>query len=359
VQYQWSEFHRQLQILISKDKPYQLMKSQRTTHLIRSLTITATEGPDFISAQNYIHAVPKKSPFTHLQQLHLFDMDLVDIASLVDWTHHIETLTCENIHVSKNGYFSMPNFATMRNLKKLKLHFARRSYLSCTHFSLSSTSRPIVNTLPTSLEELEIFNVYNDEEYKIQPQDIVTAARSWLNPNTRNVQIEESGQSPVETCDQWNRIERTLVSKYNMLSCLTRLTSLSLDNTSSFTAKVWRECLVPCGSNLVYLSLSGWSIHTRESPQDMIRRIQLAQEQSKQLEEMIEGVEMAFSEFISSLACVKEITLDDFVCGQGLVRGLNLLNKKSETTHCIENEDQHLIGHYLNIPLYNFKISIK
>lgn len=333
--------------------------------MIKKLTIKATtEGDDMVEISQF--QPTHRSPFTQLQHLHLINMDLSDIQFIVrEYAHHISILICENIQVSHMyGDFSMPNFSSMPNLKQLKLHFARRSGFGIvvSGFDLTSRRSPpqnfdssISHILPTSLEQLEITNVYNREEYLFRPQDATKAIVSQM-----AMEGNEHGYLMQEMIENWNNLERQLITKYNMLTNLTSLTCLSLDRITAFTARVWRECMIPCASQLEYLSLSGWTVNSRESPLDMMTRARTLTTTTQ--EEKMEAVELALSEFISALSNIKQITLNQFICGEGLVLGLDQFVKTSKKSYCciVDDEQSHyLIRHYLGSRLYNFKIVIK
>lgn len=311
---------------------------RRNPHLeyIRILTITAQPS---ITLKRDINVL-RTTPFGQLETLNAMNMNLGDILFITQWMQNITSLNCENIPVHKSGSVYMPDFSKMHKLNSLKLQFSKHCSLKVSHF----TSKPALKTLPTSLRNLEIINLYDEEEDLITPNDVI-AVTSFMEGEIMHWSRE---LLPLQILDTWLKLESRLVSKYTMLSFLSNLTCLSLDRVSAYTTRVWRECLLPCGKNLNFISLQGWS-GNRESPQAMMKR------RNERLDK--KDLDLALSEFISSLSNIKTILLDDFTCTSGFIMGLNQLTIDSNINYAIENNAT--ITEFTDKTLFNFNISIK
>ncbi|KAI9329596.1 hypothetical protein BD770DRAFT_56038 [Pilaira anomala] len=278
------------------------------------------------------------SPFKQLEILQFDHTSLNDIAFITLWINHASTVNCQNIPVNESGTVHMPNFSFLKKLNHFKLQFSRKCSLKLTFFF----NEPDLNTLPSSLKSLELINIYDEEENWISRQDVLEATAYILmrDESTRASVDWKRTLLPVQIWDIWLKLENRLVLKYKMLASLPNLTRLSLDRISSFTARIWNECLLPCSSQLTFVSFKGW-YGDRESPRSIIRRVQN--------EEKEVDVEQALSRFISSLSNIKEIVLDDFVCTVGLIQGLQKLDKEYTIDRTLE------VGKKLS----NCKITIK
>lgn len=172
--------------------------------------------------------IPEVYPYIRLSRVDLERMYLVDIIDVVKWLVHIQELRCTDIltdGMTQNNVLA--SFTGLRRLRVLHLHF----YSPCDHgnyaFLISrNRARPV---LPSTLKDLQITNLYDSEEQLLNE----------LRPQ------------------HWMRIEGALMIKYSPLQSLVNLETLILHSCSAFTARIWRECLIPCASNLRYLSLGG------------------------------------------------------------------------------------------------------
>ena len=328
---QWVHFHQQLNRL-SKS-----VKSSRQFGLVQELTIYAHANTGL---QRH-HSIRTISPFTHLHTLQLNDMTIGGIEYITDWMTHIHTLKCNNIVTTNNGNAYIPNLSKLYQLETLYLQFAKPSSLTLGFFIDS----PEVRLLPSSLQHLTIKNIKDVEEHMITAQDASNAAQHIS--SGRAMTHWDNPFLPDEMLDFWLTLENTLVLKYTMLSYLSNLKTLSLDSVSSFTAKVWRQCLIPCSSKLEHVSLSNWS-GKRESPQAMLYT--LAQPTDLQ----VRDIDLALSEFIASLTKIQSIRLDQFVCTSGFIMGLKGLQKKYQIT----DFPKQSISLFLDKSLYEFKIEV-
>ncbi|GAA5802689.1 hypothetical protein HPULCUR_008163 [Helicostylum pulchrum] len=279
------------------------------------------------------------SPFTQLETLFLNHISLRDIGYITRWIKNVTSIHCRNIPVNRSEPQCLPDFSGMKKLNTLKLQFVKKCNLKLTYF----TSVPNLKKLPTSLQTLEFINVYDDEEDIITPQDVVEATNFMI--RHENISHWQRELPPIVIIDTWFKLEQILVLKYTMLSCLTNLTSLSLDRVSSFTSKVWIKCLLPCAPNLISVYFTGWS-GNRESPSSIIKR-----NSNLNPRRAIPDIERALAVFVASLTSIKLLVLHNFVCSRGLIHGLNNLDRE----YTIQDEQQLEIDKLL----LNFKITIK
>lgn len=286
-------------------------------------------------------------------------MNIADIKILLNLTRNLESLHCENTYCTDANGVNLRIFSEMQHLKSLKLSFAENYNLSA-YYRFDITGNPSKRSiLPSKLEIFSLQGTYDTEEH------LVNSDYTAIIASLHNINNDLVWQHPVIT--SWSRLEEELVRKYSMLASLTNLKSLTLGRVSSFTSRVWRECLMPYGSQLEYLTMKNWSgSGKRESPQTLINTRQQQQQQQGQVtnitvvgdesERIIDGIEAAISEYISCLTNVKQVHLDDFVCGVGLIDGISKLDK----THCIQVEglekENFSVNDFKGIKLFGFKI---
>lgn len=239
-----------------------------------------------------------------------------DIEYMTSWMTHLKTLKCTKIPVD-NGSAFIPNLSHIYGLITLDLQFARPCSLKLTYF----ISAPDLKRLPSSLTHLKITDIQDKEEDDVG-YSLASEVAAFL---TYRSNIWDYRLSPDEVMMDWTKSEEQLVLKYKMLTFLTNLTSLSLHSVSSFTSRVWRECMIPCSSKLRHLSLSGWE-DIRESPQDMIDRF-YAYRETRETHLKRSKVDLAVFEFFSSLTHIESIFLYNFLCTHGVVNGISALDK--------------------------------
>jgi hypothetical protein len=296
--------------------------------------------------------------FQQLQHVYITNMNIADIKILLNLTRNLQSLHCENTYCTDANGVNLRIFSKMQYLKSLKLSFAENYNLSV-YYRFDITGNPSKRSiLPSKLETFSLQGIYDTEEHLVNPD--YTAIIASLN----NINTDLVWQHPVIT--NWSRLEEELVRKYSMLASLTNLKSLTLGRVSSFTSRVWRECLMPYGSQLEYLTMKNWpGSGQRESPQTLINKRQQQQQQGQvttttvaadESERIIDGIEAAISEYITCLTNIKQVHLDDFVCGVGLIDGISKLDK----THYIQVEglekEKFSVNDFKGIKLFGFKI---
>ncbi|KAI8084307.1 uncharacterized protein B0P05DRAFT_535045 [Gilbertella persicaria] len=316
----WKTMYRQVNILHLPRRRFDQM------HYIRSLTIT-----DHNKDIQYPIIDIKLSPFRALRELYLINMSLADIDCLISWLRHIKKLCCQHTYIGQRPNLRLTMFSQLHQLEYLQIDFAEHCNLGLSRSTfLSDSQGDKKEQLPSTLKTLSLWGVYDYEEVLFEPQ--------------------VNHQEEQNTIAYWLQVENTLVQKYHVFASLSNLTSLSLGYVSSFTSRVWRECMLPCANTLLYLDMHQWD-SKRESPEMSLRR-RLTEENVK------DDAEEALAEFIGALNHIKEIQLDAFVCSQGLVDGLAALDKKYEILHGLDKEDDLKIESFMNKQLIQFKIKI-
>lgn len=331
----WSSLARQL------SNSMQMSRSNRYLKHCQHLTVTALCDTS-LSKSNYFRST---SPFKQLNTLHLSSVRMSDIEYITSWMTRLNTLQCIHIPVDTNGCVFVPNLTHLYQLTTLQLRFARPCSLKLTYF----ISAPDLKRLPSSLTHLTITDIRDREENELSHQEVADAA-SFITERTTDW---NNALSPNEILTAWTKLEEQLVLKYTMLTFLTNLTSLSLHSVGSFTSKVWRECLIPCSTNLRHVSFSGWS-DDRESPQAMVSRV-FAYRRRRQAHLKMSDVDLAVSEFFSSLAQIESISLHDFMCTEGLVKGIIALDKNYSIRDWPDTTD---ITVFLDRPLDDFYMTL-
>ncbi|EPB92728.1 hypothetical protein HMPREF1544_00457 [Mucor circinelloides 1006PhL] len=275
----------------------------------------------------------------HLRHIRIANINFTDVKFIMEWIKHLESVHCEGIFCTNGQNVSLRIFTDMPCLKSLKLDFAQEYHLSPihSHFDMTGSSSSKKPSLPNTIETFCLQGVYDREEHTVDSND-------------RMIGLDRQ--------DRWHMLEEQLVLKYRMLTLLTRLKSLTLGRISSFTSRVWLDCLKPCGSQLEYLTLKNWpGAGKRESPQILInRRTRPAADES---ERIIDGIEAAIAEYFSSLNKIKEICLDDFVCDIGLIDGISKLDKTHRVQiEGLEDQRQYTVSEFKAVKVFGFKISM-
>lgn len=282
---------------------YKLFLRKLTTKSLSYTRSMRLHGNPVILKKYRLH-VPTIYPFKSLQSLHLQDMFLDDMVEIAMWMTNLETLRCNNVIIRQdNNEIMLTVFSRLQKLRILSITFNQ----PCSHaghaFSITGRSR---KALPSSLEELSITDLYDSEEYLMSKTEIHLA---YNNP---------------ELMMRWNLMEESLLAKYRPFSHLSHLRSLCLGRCSGFTARIWRECLLPCTANLEHLSLTGWR-SGRESPSAWQRRQAHAIANNIDIQEVPEQVEEAIAEVIGNMQRIRSLELNDFHCGLGIVQGISSL----------------------------------
>ncbi|KAI8371483.1 uncharacterized protein BYT42DRAFT_580417 [Radiomyces spectabilis] len=251
--------------------------------------------------------LPKIYPFQNLREVHLRNMYLDDITELAMWMDSIEVLTCENIMTrGSQSELILSVFTKLQRLRVLVLQFMQM----CEHSSSSLMMTGTRKMLPASLEVLTLNNLYDCEEYMIRP---------IIAENIR------SNQRPEVLLQRWSMMEQSLVMKYQTFSRLRNLKSLTLGRCNAFTARVWRECLMPCTTQLEYLSLSGCSGRANHEGW----KARSLYPGHTPILDITDDMEAAIGEFFGSLRRIRVLKLSDFCCSGGMATGfLKLASKK-------------------------------
>ncbi|KAI7850669.1 hypothetical protein BDC45DRAFT_608574 [Circinella umbellata] len=227
-----------------------------------------------------------------------------DIVDLVRYTPSLQVLRCDKIRT--NGRYMMFHFfADLHKLQVLDLRF--RESCEHTNYAFTLSDRRTRRTLPTTLKEFRMTGVYDREEI----QSLLSL------PNNNPLQIQHNQMIGLQQQQQQQQqprrqqvrrltrqIDDTLVERYQSLCFLVNLKSLCLGRCNAYTARVWRECIKPCVSNLEHLSLSGWRTSQKNTQE----------------------TELAIQEMIQELKKIKLMELLDFECNRGVVNGIKQLD---------------------------------
>ncbi|KAI7905005.1 uncharacterized protein BX663DRAFT_307584 [Cokeromyces recurvatus] len=330
---EWSVFSKQIDLL------HQPRRTFVQFEYIRTLTLTNKHKTVIRDPTIDIVKIP---PIKQLTELRLIDLDLTDISFLISWQKDITKLHCENIQITDNRSVNIVMFSGLRQLESLYLHFARPSALGHAYFTLTrDENRKLLykRLFPQSLRVLSINNTYDYEEtlYSATTRDLLV--------------MRDSDQDDIIV--RWLQLEEKLVQKYQIFTSLHSLTSLSLGRVSAFTSRVWRQCLIPCSTKLEYLKMKHWEgLGKRESPQKYFERARTSMLRRGTNE--MDDVELALSEFISSLKNIKKIELHCFRCGPGIMNGLKRLKQRYRLV--VDNNDGGHIEDFQDKLLLDFKI---
>lgn len=239
-------------------------------------------------------SVPSLRLLASLRRLDLYSIHLDIIVSLLKSLSNLEELRCYKILTRPGvpgGEMMLSAFGRLRRLRILNVEFLSR----CEHrghpFSMSSRQ----SSLPVTLEQLTITNLVDFEE----------------------TLLRGIGRGTEELRRCWHLMEESLVAKYSPFSRLTSLRHLSLGRCNGFTARVWRECILPCSASLEYVSFTGW----HGGPCTPKRDQQQLQQQGEE-----EDVEQVMADVLANMRHLRTLELFDFLCGHGIVQGIERLD---------------------------------
>ncbi|KAI8645459.1 hypothetical protein BD408DRAFT_75974 [Parasitella parasitica] len=270
---------------------------------ITTLTIIGTTKKALMNPE--IDRIDHK-PLAQLRHVRTLAMNIADVKFIIDWMKNIESLHCKDTHCSAIVGANLSRLSELQQLKSLRLSFAETLNLSYNfmRFDLSGNS-PKKSILPKTLENFSLHDIYDREQIIMKRLADSRSSVDW----DRSIAI------------RWMALEDALVQKYSMLASLQNLKSLTLGRVSSFTSRVWRECLIPCGSQLEYLSLTGRPEAGQQEPPPPQQSL------STDTARIIDDSEAAISEYFSCLTRIKQVRLHNFHCGVGLIDGISRLDK--------------------------------
>lgn len=335
--FKWPTFSKQIDVLHRQRTRFHQLD------YIKKLTIQHSDGT-FI--RDPLTDIIRIAPFKMLEEIHLINMHLTDIAVLLSWLKHIKIIHCENIHVPR-GRINFSIFSRLERLESLHLRFAKPCPFGPAFFT---PLRDQIGTiyqkgLARSLKHLSISNMYDPEEV-LNNSISLNAEELFFNQPTEQLERHFS-------C--WAQFDEHLVQKYKMFKSLSNLKSLTLGRVSSFTARVWRECFIPCSRNLEYLSMDNWEgAKKRETPQGLLARYRRELNRPEEVMPLYD-VDAALSEFIASLKNIKKIELNCFYCEDGIINGLAKLKRPYVIT-CENNLEVKDINEFRHTTLFNVRI---
>ncbi|KAI8138836.1 hypothetical protein BJV82DRAFT_582487 [Fennellomyces sp. T-0311] len=213
--------------------------------------------------------------FKNLTQLSLHNIHLHDLGELIALAPSIEILQARKIRCDSNKVM-LSMFSGLKRLRVLDLRFKEPCEHMDNAFNMSSRRRI---GLPMNLEAIRLSNVYDPEEtYFVQPNNNPLRSR-WM--------------------------EDAFVEKYQPFTQLTRLKTLYLGRCNGFTARVWRECIMPCLKNLTHVTLAGW------------------------LDKANNDLDVALRETIGHMQTIEQLDFVDFVCGDGIIQGIHDIHHRT------------------------------
>ncbi|KAL9550354.1 hypothetical protein MBANPS3_004759 [Mucor bainieri] len=296
-----------------------------TTLYVTGATSNAMVGPNMLQKPNI--------SFKHLRHMRMDGIHYTDIKFLMGCMRRLESVHCERIRCTAGQSVSLRVFADMPCLKSLELHFDPECHLASSPYDFEGSgalpSAKASTLLPSRLKTFSLKGIYDREEtLLVERQQLMTMV-----------------------------MEVELVRKYSMLTSLTRLTSLTLGRISAFTSRVWLECLGPCAPRLEYLTLMQWpGAGRKDSPP--LDTAALADSASERITTESSILEAAIAACFSNLTRVKEIYLDDFVCGMGVLDGISQW-KTPYQIHIEGLDNPHYTIHdFKAIKVFGFKISM-
>ncbi|OAD68039.1 hypothetical protein PHYBLDRAFT_150713 [Phycomyces blakesleeanus NRRL 1555(-)] len=232
------------------------------------------EDDEVKDASNMMRGLPRfHNPFENLKQLWLDGMYIQDIICLLRWTSELSVIWCTKIPFHQD-FLQFTFFERHQTLEQLCIDFRFETIFDGELFSLSSTEtlvnrfRERSNGLPPSLRTLRIRNIVDD----VLGDDVLGD-------------------------------EMMLLGKYLPFQFMHSLRSLSIGRCDGWMARVWRECFIPCSTNLENVELLGFVKCDDED------------------------VEAAKADFIANMKRLRRFELMDSEVTQAVMDGLGRLKK--------------------------------
>ncbi|KAJ2964161.1 hypothetical protein NQZ79_g968 [Umbelopsis isabellina] len=253
---------------------------QRHRDHIHSLTLRSSTrhlGLDFASL----------SILTSLTCLNTVNMSFPEIHSLLSRLHNLEIVNCQQVRHNCDGpNFSLERFVHLRKLKEIHLSHAGASGFD--HHKYYHRVSDSQKWLSPTLKVISIKHLIDEEE--LEYTDPIKDELDWLARETR------------------------VVAKYRYLSQLPNVTSLTFGFCSSWSARVWNECLLNSCPNLENLHLIGWSgDRSHLDWSDRMKAVWLAAENS-------------MCNWLQQLTHLKRLELTNFFAGHGIIHGIRNLS---------------------------------
>ncbi|KAG2225082.1 hypothetical protein INT45_003282 [Circinella minor] len=228
-----------------------------------------------------------------------------DIIDLIRYTPSLQVLRCDKIRT--NGRYMMFDFfADLHQLQVLDLRF--RESCEHTNYAFTLSDRRTRRTLSTTLKEFRMMGVYDREEiqslFSLPHNNPLQLQHNQIENEVIGLPLLQQQPRRHHLRRLTRQIDDTLVERYQSLRFLVSLKSLCLGRCNAYTARVWRECIKPCVSNLEHLSLSGWRTNQKNTQE----------------------TELAIQEMIQELKKIKLMELLDFECNTGVVNGIKQLD---------------------------------
>lgn len=251
------------------------------------------------------------SIFSSLTCLNTSNMSFPEIQSILSQLHNLEIINCEQVrHYCDGPNFSLERFSHLRKLRELRL---------C-HAGISG------------FDHHKYYNVYGPPR--------------WLSPTLRVLSIrhlideeELEFTDPAKDELDWLARETRVVAKYRYLSQLPNITSLTFGFCSSWSARVWSECLCNSCPMLEDLHLIGWS--GCKSHIDW----------SDRMKAVWSDAERSMCTWLKQLTRLKRLELTNFFVGYGVMHGIKDLDIESltvtfvtDTSHMLKDWTSGKVG---------------
>jgi hypothetical protein len=257
---------------------------QKHRHHVQRLTLRS-------AIKHYTLNFASLSIFSSLTCLNTSNMSFPEIQSLLSQLHNLEIINCEQVrHYCDGPNFSLERFSHLRKLRELRL---------C-HAGISG------------FDHHKYYNVYGPPR--------------WLSPTLKVLSIKHLiDEEELEYTDpakdelDWLARETRVVAKYRYLSQLPNITSLTFGFCSSWSSRVWSECLYNSCPKLEELHLIGWS--GDRSHLDW----------SERMKSVWMDAEHAMCSWLKQLTRLKRLELTNFFAGYGVINGIKDLDIESLT----------------------------
>lgn len=249
--------------------------------------------------------------FSSLTCLNTSNMSFPEIHSILSHLHNLEIVNCEQVrHYCDGPNFSLERFSHLRMLRELRLCHAGISGFD--HHKYYSVHGPPRWLSPT-LRVLSIRHLIDEEELEFT--DPAKDELDWLARETR------------------------VVAKYRYLSQLPNITSLTFGFCSSWSARVWNECLCNSCPMLEDLHLIGWT--GSSSGMDW----------SDRMKAVWSDAERSMCAWLKTLTRLKRFELTNFFAGYGVIHGIKDLDIESlavsfqtDTSHMLKDWTSGKLG---------------
>lgn len=270
----------------------------------------------------------KMNHITHLQtsNLCLAEIDYLS-RQILETKSELHSIVCRNIETwCDTRRFSFGLIQMHPYLCQIQFHFMEdgRSGFASIHNGIPSTATSVRNEKPLSAM-IRSFSLTSIRDSECMEQRNLLIVMEEIENNRDEVYSQQDIDLVEQTkgimLDSWHKLERSLLSKYQIFSSLHDLDHLEFGFCYAWTPDIWRNCfgqIILASPALNSLSLHGW---------DQLGKLEKVNSKSSTIQPIRADAEVAIAECFESMSELKHLKLVDFSIGPGLLRAGRSISK--------------------------------